>query len=52
MNSKPAIKSAEIVEDLGEEGKIVIVTTKSLFLISARDILVYANSEKYGDGII
>ncbi|KAL4446545.1 hypothetical protein ABPG74_005483 [Tetrahymena malaccensis] len=52
LNSKPQLQSAEIVEELNEKGRVILVTTKPILFISPREILVYTNYENIENGII
>ncbi|KAL4496150.1 hypothetical protein ABPG72_012887 [Tetrahymena utriculariae] len=52
LNSKPQLQSAEIIEELNEKGRIILVTTKPILFISPREILVYTNYENIENGII
>jgi hypothetical protein len=52
MNSKEMIKSAEIIENKGDLGRVLLVTTKPKYFVSSREILVYCHSEAYEGGLL
>ena len=52
LNSKEMIKSAEVIDNNGELGRVLLVTTKPKYFVSSREILVYSNSEVYEDGML
>ncbi|KAL4489376.1 hypothetical protein ABPG72_002672 [Tetrahymena utriculariae] len=43
--SKEPVKTAEVIEQMNERGRIVFITTKPKYFVSSREVLLYMNQE-------
>ncbi|EAS02367.1 START domain protein (macronuclear) [Tetrahymena thermophila SB210] len=52
--SKEPVKTAEVIEEMNERGRIVFITTKPKYFVSSREVLLYMNQETIGqeEGVV
>ncbi|KAL4439166.1 hypothetical protein ABPG74_008941 [Tetrahymena malaccensis] len=52
--SKEPVKTAEVIEEMNEKGRIVFITTKPKYFVSSREVLLYMNQEAIGqeEGVV